>query len=204
MSREARQITGSLLPHQIRFWHGCQTRQVDPSTILVLVETARRGSCSRLRGIVGIFGAHELPGGVAKAVMNDVYTSCPSPLGFYLTEEMGYNLSMLVVIEQNQLSLEGFAESPTTRMRMAVEKAKSGGPSATTVTSREPTNDDLIVSQQYLCCEQRFSHYFSHRQVPASFDNFFQLARAFGVKWTDAYGSGEMVGLGAPISRTAV
>lgn len=57
------------LPHQIRFWHGCQTRQVDPSTILVLVETARRGSCSRLRSIVGIFGAHELPGGVAKAVM---------------------------------------------------------------------------------------------------------------------------------------
>lgn len=67
------------LPHQIRFWHGCQTRQVDPSTILVLVETARRGSCSRLRGIVGIFGAHELPGGVAEAVMIDFrFTSLDS------------------------------------------------------------------------------------------------------------------------------
>jgi hypothetical protein len=78
------------LLHQIRSWHGCQTRQVEPSTILVLVETARRGSCSRLRGNVGIFGAHELPGGVAKAVMiHPPHAS--GPLGIYLTEELGNN-----------------------------------------------------------------------------------------------------------------
>lgn len=88
------------LPHQVRFWHGCQSRQVDLSTILVLVETARRGSCSRLRGIVGIFGAHELPGGVAKAVMILLLLT-PLDLGFYLTEELRNNSSMRFAIARN-------------------------------------------------------------------------------------------------------
>lgn len=44
-------------------------------------------------------------------------------------------------------------------MRMPAEQAKSGGrPSATgtTTTFREPTNDDLIVSQQYLAANKDF------------------------------------------------
>lgn len=34
------------LPHRILFWHGCQTRQVDPSTILLLVETNTAAACA--------------------------------------------------------------------------------------------------------------------------------------------------------------
>lgn len=74
------------------------------------------------------FGAHELPGGVAKAVMNDLYTSCPWPLGLYLTEETGNNLSTLTAIKQDQLSLESFAESPTPRIGCRLGRLKLAGP----------------------------------------------------------------------------
>lgn len=85
---------------------------------------------------------------------------------FYMTGELERNLSMLIVIAENRQSFESFAELPTPRMRMPAEKAKFGGPLATTVTSREPTNDDLIVSQQHLYYEQRFPYSRTDRSLP--------------------------------------
>lgn len=47
---------------------------------------------------MGIFGAHELPGGVAKAVMVvlEVHVSYPGLLGSYLIKRPRENLSLLV------------------------------------------------------------------------------------------------------------